>query len=296
MASKCPPCQSLFQSSQIQRCLYYKENWNQDAKDGYELEESSKGSVKDCSTVLVGSSKTNCSSVAEEVSPSQTDLYSWLEPQKRVLKDLGNENIKERFAAKKVQSNCWRELQNPAYAADVLRLIFTLLLGMTLVIGICFLVLAFWEDLNKKREQENNLKWLEVQQCLKDYLANDCDPTLRKPALKAYCSSKERCFNQDHELIVKSSRLTASLIAEILNDFVKPLEVKTMCFLVFLTLGIIFTFNSSLGGYPESDHRRNRILEEINSKLDRIEKKSAMHPSLMSLENNDFGRREISSS
>lgn len=64
-----------------------------------------------------------------------------------------------------------------------------------------------------------------------------CDPSTRKPALKFQCQEWEKCMKQDPENLLKTSKVTAKLMAEILNDFVEPLELKTMIFGSLLVFG-----------------------------------------------------------
>ena len=98
-------------------------------------------------------------------------------------------------------------------------------------------VMALRDDFMKKREQENNIVLVEIQQCLRDYTENGCDPKTRRPALESYCVMKEKCFSQDPTMVVKASKMTASLLAETLNEFVEPLGLKTMVFFFCLFFG-----------------------------------------------------------
>ena len=93
------------------------------------------------------------------------------------------------------------------------------------------------EDFQRKRQQEKELILLDIQQCARDYKDNDCDPQIRVRAAEKYCMEKEKCMSRDPEMVVTTTRLTASLTAEILNEFVEPLEYKTIGFFFFFLFG-----------------------------------------------------------
>lgn len=93
------------------------------------------------------------------------------------------------------------------------------------------------DDFMKKKDQEKGILMLEIQQCMRDYEENRCDPKTRVPQLEGYCLSKEKCMAQDPAMVVKVSKMTAALVAEILNEFVDPLGIKTMAFIFILLFG-----------------------------------------------------------
>ena len=93
------------------------------------------------------------------------------------------------------------------------------------------------EDFQRKRDQEKELILLDIQQCARDYKNNRCDLSVRVKAAEKYCLEKEKCMNQDPAMVVRTTKLTAALTAEILNEFVEPLEYKTIGFFFFLLFG-----------------------------------------------------------
>jgi len=103
---------------------------------------------------------------------------------------------------------------------------------------ICILILIVFrtiqEDLTKKRAQEMEAVLREINQCRQDYYENLCEPETRTYATMDYCLEKERCMMQDPMREVQATKLTAALIAEILNEFVEPLGLKTI--IIFFSL------------------------------------------------------------
>lgn len=93
------------------------------------------------------------------------------------------------------------------------------------------------EDLGKKRAHEMEAVMIHQTQCAKDYYDNKCEPETRRPALEEHCLDLEKCMNQDPMKVVQDSKMTVVLIAGILNEFVKPLELKTMAFFFILLFG-----------------------------------------------------------
>jgi len=93
------------------------------------------------------------------------------------------------------------------------------------------------EDLHKKRAHEMGTILLEINQCTKDFHENRCEPETRLPAVEEYCLQVEKCMLQDPMKVVQSSKMTAALIAEIINEFIDPLGFKAIgvFFLFFVT-------------------------------------------------------------
>ena len=76
---------------------------------------------------------------------------------------------------------------------------------------------------------------IEISKCENDFKINRCHT--RVPATEAYCLEKEKCLAQDPYKMVKSTKTTAHLAAEILNSFVQPLELKTIAVFLFIFFG-----------------------------------------------------------
>ena len=98
----------------------------------------------------------------------------------------------------------------------------------------------------RKREQEKDILVIEIQQCVRDYIENRCDPKERVRAMETYCLEQEKCMNQDPATVVKVSKMSAALIAEILNELISPLEFKTITFIFFLLFGYFLDYSKTL--------------------------------------------------
>jgi len=91
------------------------------------------------------------------------------------------------------------------------------------------------EDLHQKRAHEMEVVLLEIGQCTKDYYDNRCEPQNRRPAVEEYCLQVEKCMLQDPMKVIQSSKMTAALLAEIINEFIEPLGIKAIIiFFVFI--------------------------------------------------------------
>lgn len=88
----------------------------------------------------------------------------------------------------------------------------------------------------------------EMAMCSKDYLANNCMPGKRVPALETMCNAWERCMNRDPK-IVGRARVSAETFAEIINGFLRPISFKSMVFVLILLGGSLFVCNFGFGSY-----------------------------------------------
>ena len=98
-------------------------------------------------------------------------------------------------------------------------------------------VIAIRDDIARVREAETEDVLIDIDQCRREYEKGECDPSTRRKAMEAYCVERQKCMNQDPRSAVKTSPSTAKLIAEILNQFVAVLELKTMIFVFVLLFG-----------------------------------------------------------
>ena len=92
-------------------------------------------------------------------------------------------------------------------------------------------------DLSKRETEEAEKMHMDIRDCRRKYQENACDPSTRVRALEDYCSSLDRCLARDPHTEVRNSRLTAELIAHILNSFVAPLDLKTIVFIFLMIFG-----------------------------------------------------------
>jgi len=99
------------------------------------------------------------------------------------------------------------------------------------------IIFTIREDFARKRQEERDIAIIEIQNCAREYFRNECEPEKRVKAAEKFCTEKEICMNQDPMMSVKTTKMTAALAADILNEFVDPLELKTIIFFFTLLFG-----------------------------------------------------------
>jgi len=60
-----------------------------------------------------------------------------------------------------------------------------------------YLFYATYTDVNAKLRAKQEQIMLEIDNCGRDYKANECDPSTRREVLESYCVGKEKCMNRD---------------------------------------------------------------------------------------------------
>lgn len=100
-----------------------------------------------------------------------------------------------------------------------------------LVLYIMFqMVNGIYSDYQLKLQWFQNEILLENQRCSKNFQLNKCDPETRVPAVEDVCQAWEHCMLRD-PLKVASTKITASVFAEILEEFVQNVSYKSIvCF------------------------------------------------------------------
>ncbi|KAG5357430.1 Nucleus export protein [Yarrowia sp. C11] len=111
----------------------------------------------------------------------------------------------------------------------------------------------------------------EMAMCSKDYIANNCMPGKRVPALETMCNAWERCMNRDPK-IVGRARVSAETFAEIINGFLRPISFKSMVFVLFLLGGSLFVCNFGFGTYRGPLYQQVKETEKKQEKGDEKEK------------------------
>lgn len=111
----------------------------------------------------------------------------------------------------------------------------------------------------------------EMAMCSKDYLANNCMPGKRVPALETMCNAWERCMNRDPK-IVGRARVSAETFAEIINGFLRPISFKSMVFVLILLGGSLFVCNFGFGTYRGPLYQQVKETEKKQNKGEEKEK------------------------
>lgn len=112
----------------------------------------------------------------------------------------------------------------------------------------------------------------EMAMCSKDYLANNCMPGKRVPALETMCNAWERCMNRDPK-IVGRARVSAETFAEIINGFLRPISFKSMVFVMVMLVGSLFVCNFGFGSYRGPLYQQVKESDK-DKKEDKKEKKT----------------------
>jgi len=124
---------------------------------------------------------------------------------------------------------------------------YVLLFFNTLIFGIIGTVvlqlfLTIRKDLKNKAARHSSEILQQILECSNQYHINHCNPKERVPAMQKKCNEWELCMNRNPDDVIMSE-VGAETIAETLNQFVKPLEVKTVVIIVVLIVGAIVISN-----------------------------------------------------
>ncbi|KAJ1518015.1 hypothetical protein HMI55_003920 [Coelomomyces lativittatus] len=148
------------------------------------------------------------------------------------------------------------------------------------VAWICFIIFIIYQvyssiqsDLFIKANEYANELRSQVAQCTREYHANRCDMKTRLPAMQQRCTQWESCMQKNPTQIgvLKIGVLT---LAEVLDEFVEKLSIKTMTFFIFL--GIMFyPFNLLFSWLRHQLHHPSSIAASSSD--------SVSHPSSASL-------------
>lgn len=124
---------------------------------------------------------------------------------------------------------------------------YVLLFFNTLIFGIIGTVvlqlfLTIRRDLKNKAARHSSEILQQILECSNQYHINHCNPKERVPAMQKICNEWELCMNRSPDDVIMSE-VGAETIAETLNQFVKPLEVKTVVIIVVFIIGTIIISN-----------------------------------------------------
>ncbi|CAH6721485.1 hypothetical protein CLIB1444_06S03268 [[Candida] jaroonii] len=102
------------------------------------------------------------------------------------------------------------------------------------------------KDIESKLVAQSTNLLIEIANCRKNYVENNCSPDLIVPALEKPCEYWLKCMNQDTENVGNKSSISAETLGVILNSLIEPLGFKF--FLVFFSfIGFIFGLNFGFG-------------------------------------------------
>lgn len=88
----------------------------------------------------------------------------------------------------------------------------------------------------------------DIDRCRFSFYENRCDDVDRiVPRMREQCTQWQACANRDPAAAAYQTRLTAELIAEVVNSFIDPISYKTLIFAITTT--VAFTMLSNLAFY-----------------------------------------------
>lgn len=134
----------------------------------------------------------------------------------------------------------------PGILSAYLQTIFNLGLLSIFIYFFYLIVSTVRYDIDQKVEEYSTDILAEMSKCSHEYVRNNCMPGKRVPALETMCNNWERCMNQD-PAVVGRAKVSAETFAEILNGFIEPISLKSMAFLVVLSVGAFFVNNFAFG-------------------------------------------------
>lgn len=116
------------------------------------------------------------------------------------------------------------------------------LLNTFLVFFLMYLVYSFWStirsDVDLRSREVATETLAEMAACAREYKENRCDRSSRVPAMETVCENWEKCMKQDPTKVGRA-KVSAYTFAEILNNFVEPISIKTMVCLLILPYALI---------------------------------------------------------
>lgn len=105
------------------------------------------------------------------------------------------------------------------------------LLNTFLVFFLMYLFYSFWStirsDVDLRSREVATETLAEMAACAREYKENRCDRSSRVPAMETVCENWEKCMKQDPNKVGRA-KVSAYTFAEILNNFVEPISIKTM--------------------------------------------------------------------
>ena len=115
------------------------------------------------------------------------------------------------------------------------------MVGILIFISVT-VVLSIFADFRLELEKQNQLLISQQNECSIEYHKNLCHEH-RIPAIKELCREKELCMEQKIQGV--NSKVSAKLVAEVIEEFFKPMSYKTMGFMALIIIGLI-AFNEYL--------------------------------------------------
>lgn len=105
---------------------------------------------------------------------------------------------------------------------------------------------TFWRDVDSRLSELAMEHSIKASRCSVRYLANNCSPDRRAPALEELCEELENCMNNDAPAISRL-KVSAEVIADIVNGFLETFSRRAIAVSAVLILGTMFVSNYMFG-------------------------------------------------
>jgi len=130
----------------------------------------------------------------------------------------------------------------PAIIITYVYLLFNVLMSVTIILSIRNFSKMLQDDLSKHILMKQDIMIEEINRCHREYVKNSCDSTFLPPAIEDDCFKWKSCMHMDISSFLKSKE-SASVFAEIINNFFENLSDRSIICLTGILLGSIVVFN-----------------------------------------------------
>lgn len=122
-------------------------------------------------------------------------------------------------------TSSWLEKDTPYILLGYLQFSLNAALVLFLLGVIVYLMLQLRSDVAERVTASGIELQQEIMHCSSSYISNRCTPGERVPAMERQCNEWEFCMNRDPK-VVNQLRVTAEVIAEVVNGFVESMTLK----------------------------------------------------------------------
>ncbi|TEB34937.1 hypothetical protein FA13DRAFT_1753353 [Coprinellus micaceus] len=137
---------------------------------------------------------------------------------------------------------------SPSHTPYVLLGYLQFFFNLSLILLFLYLVVQFiltvQRDVEKRISEYSQDIVQDIAVCSSQYKANFCHTPQMAPAMVQQCSNWESCMNRDPTNLGRA-KVSAELIAEVINGFVEPISWKTLIF-TLTSLGFLTVFINAL--------------------------------------------------
>lgn len=119
-------------------------------------------------------------------------------------------------------------------------------------------------DVSKEEARAIDDAHHDIAVCTSHWTTNNCAPHLRVPAVAAACREWEVCMQADPTQVGRA-KISAHTFARIVNEFIEPISLKTMLFVVATFLVFGYVNNTAFAAYRSKiDHQPQQQQQFFN--------------------------------